>query len=501
MPSTVESLLLRLKIDNSLVKSGLVSAESSIKKFASNTRNYLKESFTNSIKTFLPAITAGGLLIEFNKIRNSIEDLGAQAKQLGVNPEFIQDLRNVSEAAGVAPEKLANAFGKFTMSLEEGADVKEEILKAADALAAIKDPVERNRIAFDMFGKSYTDVLRVIGDGRAEFQKNADEFSKFTQQDIDAIEKLDNALDRSSKNIQIWLGHIIGDRLAANRGFQEIAKGSSNIIQKWAFLLVSSRSDTLKLGQELLAQEKRVVTEQEKSLRVSEKKAKEQEKVVKQEEEYAKLVQQADDILFERDQSNLSLEEQKNRLLEKRLEITNRILDNEFDLVEEAKKYVEIAKIDKEVNKLTADEVKRQKEEAEKELRFKATLLGVDIARKKEQKEITEAVVRSLHDTNAKYQPTIEELAQGGRGWQYQDARRIQFLEKDTKMAFAKGNFDYAQENIKEIQSLTKGLQDSGFIAKDLDQEIADATLSTAQQLEALTKQQATIKVQLAEPE
>lgn len=119
---------------------------------------------------------------------------------------------------------------------------------------------------------------------------------------------------------------------------------------------------------------------------------------------------------------------------------------------------------------------KDEKERFEKNLETKKKIAENDKETDKAIEKRNKFISDSERKNNEQYLPTIDELASFNGGQASRDARRIQFLVQDTKLANLKGNFAYAKNNVSEIDRLKEGLKEKGFLPKDSLDEIASTS-------------------------
>lgn len=218
MASSKEEIALRLGIDSKAVKTGLSSAGEQIKKFASGVK-----------VQFAAAFSFGAVIAQVKSTIDYVERLSNTAGSLSVSSSFLQDVNNIGTAAGKSQEKMERLLTLFAKGLTPGQDLETEFYKFLDDLAATKDPAEKLAKAFDRVGKSGKEMLDIARDGSEAFKELAKTFSKLSEDDIAAINKLDSTLDSFWNKFQIKIGKAI----ASTQKFFEALSGGKPMSKQW----------------------------------------------------------------------------------------------------------------------------------------------------------------------------------------------------------------------------------------------------------------------------
>ena len=155
-----------------------------------------------SVQGALVALAAGaGLKV----MANQIDDLAKASSRLGMTVNELQSLQFAASQTGASAEELEKGLTRFNRSISEastgigtglrsfkalGIEVTDaagnlrptnELLNlTADRLAKIKDPADRVRIAFDLFGRSGVNLINTLQGGSGEMNKLREQFNKFT---------------------------------------------------------------------------------------------------------------------------------------------------------------------------------------------------------------------------------------------------------------------------------------------------------------------------------
>jgi len=175
-----------------------------------------------SVQGALVALGAGaGLKI----MAGQIDDLAKASSRLGMTVNELQSLQFAAGQTGASAEELEKGLTRFNRSISEastgigtglrsfkalGIEVTDaagnlrptnELLNlTADRLAKIKDPADRVRIAFDLFGRSGVNLINTLQAGSEEMNKLREEFNKFTVELTEANAKAtEDANDRFAK--------------------------------------------------------------------------------------------------------------------------------------------------------------------------------------------------------------------------------------------------------------------------------------------------------------
>lgn len=116
------------------------------------------------------------------------------------------------------------------------------------ALLNYNDEVQRDVIAQQLFGRSWMELMPLFQAGRQEYQKTMDEQSIVTQQNVDKLNALDDALQKLDQDYQATKNTILSELAPA---FTQVANGLSNLItQVNAYLQTDEGKEKLEaLGQ------------------------------------------------------------------------------------------------------------------------------------------------------------------------------------------------------------------------------------------------------------
>ena len=187
-----------------------------------------------SLQGALVGLGAGAGL---KKMSGDIDELAKQSARLGVSVGQLQSLQFAASQSGTSATELSKGFEKFNKSISEastgmGTGVKafetlgitltdndgklkssETLLsEVSDGFTQIESPVDRVRIAMDLFGRSGAGMVNMLQNGSEELAKTRGEFSKLTieltgKQAI-AIEDANDLFDKLGRTFTS-IGHQI----------------------------------------------------------------------------------------------------------------------------------------------------------------------------------------------------------------------------------------------------------------------------------------------------
>lgn len=144
----------------------------------------------------------GALALKTASYGAHLEDL---RDQTGLSVEQISSMRNVLELGGVTTETYAKALGKLSIKIGEnseqfrkmGVDVSSPE-KAFDSLkhkiASIEDPLQRAKLANDLLGKSYQEMMPLLLMGNEEYDKVRGSTTIFSAEFAEQAAKVDDSV-------------------------------------------------------------------------------------------------------------------------------------------------------------------------------------------------------------------------------------------------------------------------------------------------------------------
>jgi len=169
----------------------------------------------------LPALAAGVVIGQLQRITAEMDEIGKKADQIGVTTDALQELRFVAEGAGVSQEKFTSSLERFSKRLGEaemgtGAakNALEELnLEAsdltamslddalgviADKMQQIESPTERAALAAALFGREGVAMVNMLREG-------SDALDGMRQSARDAGAVIDEDLIRNAEEAQTGL--------------------------------------------------------------------------------------------------------------------------------------------------------------------------------------------------------------------------------------------------------------------------------------------------------
>lgn len=181
----------------------------------------------------------------------------ALAAMYGIDVETLQKMQGASRTIDTSVEaiiksrqklkqnmasdskEIAEAFTQLGVSVGYMAGKQGEIRVFRDwedvfwdvgaALLNYNDEVQRDVIAQQLFGRSWMELMPLFQAGRDEYQKTMDEQSIVTQQNVDKLNALDDALQRLDQDYQATKNTILAELAPA---FTKVADGLSNLIEQ-----------------------------------------------------------------------------------------------------------------------------------------------------------------------------------------------------------------------------------------------------------------------------
>ena len=178
-----------------------------------------------SIMSVQGALVALGAGAGLKLMADQIDDLAKASSRLGMTVNELQSLQFAAGQTGASAEELEKGLTRFNRSISEASTgigtglrsfealsikvtdaagnlrpTNELLNLTADRLAKIKDPADRVRIAFDLFGRSGVNLINTLQAGSEEMNKLREEFNKFTVELTEANAKAtEDANDRFAK--------------------------------------------------------------------------------------------------------------------------------------------------------------------------------------------------------------------------------------------------------------------------------------------------------------
>ena len=190
-----------------------------------------------SIKGALAGLAAVAGLKAF---ASQIDNLAKASGRLGLTVNQIQSLQFAASQTGASAEELEKGLTRFTRNISEastgiGTGVKsfealgisvtkadgslkptnELLNEVSDSLSGVKDPADKLRIAYDLFGKSGVNLVNTLQAGSGELEKLRGEFNsvtlQLTEKDAKAVEEANDLFDKIGRTFT-----SVGQKITAN---------------------------------------------------------------------------------------------------------------------------------------------------------------------------------------------------------------------------------------------------------------------------------------------
>jgi len=239
--AVVGSLVVQVKADARGVRPGVQSATNQMNAFTSNTKkgqaalaSFGAQASTTGMRLKGLAGPLAGIvsvslaLRHFRSEAERLDKIGKISVRLGIGVEELSGLQFAAERSGIAVAQFnmglqrmtrrmseaANGTGEAKDAIRElGLDAKalrdagpgEALLQVADALAKIKNPTDRLRLAFKLFDSEGVSMLQLFGDGRRgveEMLAKARELGITVDQEI--VDKFTKMNDKVSDMKKAW---------------------------------------------------------------------------------------------------------------------------------------------------------------------------------------------------------------------------------------------------------------------------------------------------------
>jgi len=178
-----------------------------------------------SVANVKTALIGLGATVALKQFATQIDNLAKASSRLGLTVNQIQTLQFAASQTGASSEELEKGLTRFSRSISEastglGVGVKafealgisvtntdgalkptnELLNEVSDRLSGIKDPADKVRIAFDLFGRSGVNLVNTLQAGSNELNKLRDEFNSVTLQltskDAKAVEDANDLFDK-----------------------------------------------------------------------------------------------------------------------------------------------------------------------------------------------------------------------------------------------------------------------------------------------------------------
>lgn len=159
----------------------------------------------------------------------ALSELGFAAEQSGTNLQTLEGAvvkmqRAITDAAD-GSDKMAETFATLGLTIEElqGLTPDQQFQKIAAAIATIEDPTERAARAMQIFGRSGTQLLPLIGSDIAALRQEAEALGiTLSTDDANAAAELGDAINRVGRSVKAvftQLGAAVAQPLITALGY------------------------------------------------------------------------------------------------------------------------------------------------------------------------------------------------------------------------------------------------------------------------------------------
>lgn len=156
---------------------------------------------------------------------NLTDEVDGLQDVLGNSAEEASKLRNIGAALGVETDKLGSSMFKLSQNIDKGklaefgvevarskdgtVDLYGTLLNLSDVYNSIQDPVQRNVLLTEAFGKSGKDLIDILEVGREELEKYGKAGPIFSQKNLDDAREFRIAMEQLKMTTQD-LGTSVG---------------------------------------------------------------------------------------------------------------------------------------------------------------------------------------------------------------------------------------------------------------------------------------------------
>ncbi|MDB6022934.1 MAG: Tail tape measure protein core region [Pedosphaera sp.] len=498
-----EEILIKLGIDATAIEHGLRAAGEKVKEWAKD--------ITKDVVAPIAALFAADKLKE--KIKETAEwgaGIKLAAKEAGTGVEFIQGLTAASHQLGISADvaaanmailarkvgearvqggEAAKVFSRWGVDLD-GKSQEEVFYDIADAMMRMRDPAEREAMAFDLMGKNAKEMAAALPIGAEAMKKLVDESAKLSSAEIEKLDELDARVHEMARRWKMLWGGIVAS-------FIDVPKGNlseHDIDVKMRELMPDAEWDkpmgnlsqysSAKLRQRAID----ALTEERRKKAEAEANSSHSAGVT---EEDKNLLAKAGEIRAQTALKELDTASRYNALIKKRDELEKDRDEREFFGLSNAKDQLELAKVEEELLKTKVELLKEAAEQDKKAHENLKKLVDdqkrEDDRRKRVQEDLDYAQRRRAEDIRGPSYSTIKELADnpiwhlslvGVRGMVQDNysraAKRIEFLEARSKREARFGNRSGADADLAEAQNLRGYLEKEGVIKEEHHLESID---------------------------
>lgn len=225
--STLASLNIQIGGNSATLRKELTKASKSVSTFAKNARNNMNTYAKAGV--LAGGVVVGALLGIYKQQAAAIDQTAKFSDSIGIQTSALTELRHAAGLSGVANKDLEKSLETMTRRIAEAANdgtgplndtlealkinvsdlntlkPDEQLALLADTLQGVESQSERTRIAYELFGKSGTGMLKVVEGGSAGLAAMRDE-AKALGLSLDRIEanKVEMANDSIARAESVW---------------------------------------------------------------------------------------------------------------------------------------------------------------------------------------------------------------------------------------------------------------------------------------------------------
>lgn len=225
--STLASLNIQIGGNSATLRKELTKAGKSVSSFAKNARSNMNT--YGKAGVLAGGLVVGALLGIYKQQAAAIDQTAKFSDSIGIQTSALTELRHAAGLSGVANKDLEKSLETMTRRIAEAANdgtgplndtlealkinvsdlntlkPDEQLALLADTLQGVESQSERTRIAYELFGKSGTGMLKVVEGGSAGLAAMRDE-AKALGLSLDRIEanKVEMANDSIARAETVW---------------------------------------------------------------------------------------------------------------------------------------------------------------------------------------------------------------------------------------------------------------------------------------------------------
>ena len=175
------------------------------------------------------------------------------AAMYGIDVETLQKMQGASRTIDTSVETIIKSRQKLKQNMASGSDVFEKLgvsigyitgkgnevqqlrdwedvfWDVGDALLHYNDEIERDVLAQNIFGKSWMELMPLFRAGRQEYEKALEEQSIVSEENVNKLNDLDDAVQKLDQNYQTLKNTFLAELAPA---FKTVADALSGILQQ-----------------------------------------------------------------------------------------------------------------------------------------------------------------------------------------------------------------------------------------------------------------------------